>query len=205
MSCPPIAPHCSFTTGGRDILATHTESYVIAFDAETGKMLWAHPHKNQYLVHPNTPIYHEGRLFYFSGYGSGGGMLKLSPDGRSVSLEWRTTALDSRIGGAVLVDGYLYGSGDKNREWRCFDWVTGKETYSSKEVGKGVVLAADGKLYCYSERGELALVKADPSGFVVSGLTRIDFGSEQHWAHPMIENGVLYVRHGNAMGAYKVR
>jgi hypothetical protein len=60
-------------------------------------------------------------------------------------------------------------------------------------------------LYCYSDRGELALVKADPSGFEVTGQTRVTLGTEQHWAHPMIHDGVLYVRHGNAIIAYKVR
>jgi len=108
------------------------------------------------------------------------------------------------MGGAVLVEGHLYSSGDNSREWRCVEWTTGKEKYASSEVGKGVVIFADGMLYCYSERGELALVEATPEGFNVVSKTRVTLGSEQHWAHPMIHDGVLYLRHGNALIAYKI-
>jgi len=96
-------------------------------------------------------------------------------------------------------------SGEANREWRCVDWESGKESYAATDIAKGAVIYADGMLYCYSERGELALVKADPSGFDVVSQTRVTLGSEQHWAHPVIYNGVLYVRHGKALIAYKVK
>jgi hypothetical protein len=84
------------------------------------------------------------------------------------------------------------------------EWETGKEMYVSKEIGKGVVIYADGMLFCYSDKGELALVKADPAGFQVLGKTKVMLGSEQHWAHPMIHDGVLYLRHGKAIIAYKI-
>ncbi len=197
--CTPLL----FNHNGRKILATHTENHLIGIDAGDGKMLWSVRHTNQWSVHPNTPIYSEGRLFYFSGYGEGGGLLELSADGSSVNTLWKSDLLDSRIGGAVLIDGYLYGSGDNNREWKCLNWDTGKEMYSSREIAKGAVIAAEGMLYCYSERGELALVRADPSAFRLVSNTRVTMGSEQHWAHPVIYDGVLYVRHGQALIAYR--
>ena len=198
--CTPLL----FVHNGRKILATHTASHLIGLDAATGKLLWSHRHPNRYSVHPNTPIYHQGELFYFSGYGQGGGLLKLSEDGNSVSRVWYNNQVDSRMGGAVLIDGHIYVSGDENREWRCINWKSGKETYASSEIGKGAIIAAEGMLYCYSERGELALVKADPSGFKVAGKTKVTLGSEQHWAHPAIYDGVLYVRHGQALISYLV-
>ena len=94
-------------------------------------------------------------------------MLKLSADGNSVSQKWRNRTIDSRMGGAILLDGYIYASGDNNREWRCLEWETGKEMYASAAIAKGTLIYADGMHYCYSERGELALVKADPSGFQI--------------------------------------
>ena len=60
-------------------------------------------------------------------------------------------------------------------------------------------------LYCYSERGELALVKATPSGFDVLSLAKVTLGTDQHWAHPIIYKGVLYLRHGNTLMAYKIK
>ena len=199
--CTPVL----FEHNGRKILATHTASHLIGLDAATGKMLWSQSQPNEWSVHPNTPLYHNGELYYFSGYGQGGGMLKLSADGNSVSQKWRNRTIDSRMGGAILLDGYIYASGDNNREWRCLEWETGKEMYASATIAKGTLIYADGMLYCYSERGELALVKADPSGFQIVSKTRVMLGSEQHWAHPMIHDGVLYVRHGKALIAYKVK
>lgn len=198
--CTPLL----FNHNGLKILATHFESHLVGFDATTGKMLWKQYQPNTYSVHPNTPIYEDGLLFYFSGYGQGGGMLELSPDGNSIKRIWTHKKMDSRMGGAVLVDGYIYGSGD-SRVWSCYDWESGEEKYTSSEIGHGVVIYADGMLYCYSQRGELAMVAPDPSGFRVISETRVSLGSEQHWAHPVIYDGVLYLRHGRALIAYKVK
>lgn len=210
-SCPgkqEISAYCTpllFVHNGRKILATHTKSNLLGIDAETGSLLWSHPQPNQWSVHANTPIYHDGGLFYFSGYGQGSGKLQLNQDGSKVTLSWENKSMDSRMGGAVLVDGYIYGSGDNKREWKCINWKTGENTYISTELAKGVVIYADGMLYCYSEKGELAMVKADPAAFSVAGKTKVTLGTEQHWAHPMIYKGILYLRHGNTLIAYKIK
>ncbi len=190
---------------GRKILVTHTASSVIGLDAKTGNKLWSQKQTNDTNVHANTPVYYKGAIFYFSGYGQGGGLLKLSQDGSSLTQTWFNKKLDSRMGGAVVVDGYIYMSGDYAREWRCVEWETGKEMYASSELGKGAVIYADGMLYCYTDQGELALAEADPSGFKVISKFKVSKGSEQHWAHPVIHDGVLFVRHGNALIAYKVK
>ncbi len=189
----------------RKLLVTHTGDHIIGFDAEKGNMLWSYPQTNRYKVHANTPIYNDGGLFCFSGYGQGGVKLNLSEDGSSVEKVWFNEELDSRIGGMVVMDGFLYGSGDKGREWRCVDWKTGEEKYASTDLAKGVVIAADGMLYCYSERGELALVKATPDSFDIKSRTKVELGTAQHWSHPVIDNGRLYLRHGDALIAYKIK
>lgn len=189
----------------RKLLVTMTANHIIGLDAASGKLLWSQEQTNQWSVHANTPIFYDGGLFCFSGYGQGGVKLNLSDDGSSIEKEWFKKELDSRIGGMVVVDGYLYGSGDKGREWRCVDWKTGEEKYASKEIGKGVVIYADGKLYCYSEKGELALVEATPEAFKIVSQTKVELGSAQHWSHPVINDGKLYVRHGNVLIAYKIK
>ena len=188
----------------RQLLVTHTASHVLGIDATTGKLLWNFEHPNQWAVHPNTPIYSDGGLFVFSGYGQGGEKLKLSADGSSVTKEWDIKSFDSRMGGAVLIDGYIYGSGDNGRSWQCIDWKTGQQKYASTEVAKGAVVAANNKLIGYSERGELFMADANPSGLKIIGKTKVTLGAEQHWAHPVINKGVLYIHHGNSLIAYKI-
>jgi outer membrane protein assembly factor BamB len=188
----------------RQLLVTHTQNHALGIDAVSGKLLWKSEHKNTYSIHPNTPIYSSGKVFIFSGYGQGGEMLKLSADGSSITQEWKIKSFDSKMGGAVLIDGYLYGSGDADRSWQCIDWKTGAQKYSSTAVGKGVVIAANKKLIGYSERGELFLADTNPSGLNIISKTKVTAGTEQHWAHPVINSGILYVRHGNALISYKI-
>jgi len=60
-------------------------------------------------------------------------------------------------------------------------------------------------LYCYEEkRGNMALVKADPDGFEVISSFKVREGSGPHWARPTIYNGMLLVRHGKVLIAYKI-
>ena len=199
--CTPLI----VTLPDRKLLVTHTASSIIGIDASNGNLLWSHPQPNEWSVHANTPVYDNGRIFCFSGYGQGGPMLKLSNDGSSVKEEWFSKTLDSRMGGAVVVDGYLYGSGDQGKEWQCIDWKTGEVKYKSTAAAKGVVIFADGLLFGYSQKGELFIAPANPGELKISGMTKITLGSDQHWAHPVLNDGVLYVRHGNSMMAFKVK
>lgn len=209
-SCPGVGEVSAYCTPllvklpSRQLLVTHTSGHVIGVDASTGKLLWNFAHPNQWSVHPNTPIYQDGGLFVFSGYGQGGEKLKLNEDGSSVTKEWEIKSFGSQKGGAVLIDGYLYGSGDNDRSWQCIEWKTGKRYYGSTDLAKGVVIAANNKLIGYSEKGELFLADAVPFSFKINSKTKVSIGTEQHWAHPVVFNGVLYVRHGNTLIAYQI-
>ena len=132
-------------------------------------------------------------------------MLKLSADGSRVSPVWKSRTLDSQFGGAVLLDGYLYGSGQNSRGWHCLDWRTGEVNNTSGDLGrKGAIIFADGLFYLYSERGDVGLVRPDPSKFEVISSFKVTMGTEQHWAHPVISNGRLYIRHGEALMVYDI-
>lgn len=198
--CTPLL----FSHNGRKILATHTNSHVHGIDSKSGKLLWSYAHPNRWSVQANTPLYHDGGLLIFSGYGKGSVKLLLNETGDRVEKVWENP-MDSRMGGAVLIDGVVYASGDKAREWRAIDWESGKDLYTSTAVGKGAVISADNKLICYSERGELALVNVDPGKFDLVSKVRVTKGSMQHWAHPIIQDGVLYLRHGKALIAYQIK
>jgi outer membrane protein assembly factor BamB len=187
------------------ILVTHTASNIIGLNASDGTLLWNISHPNQYSVHANTPIYHDGAVYFFSGYGRGGVMIEIDDKGGNMKRKWTEKSLDSRMGGAVLIDGYIYGSGDYGRSWKCLDWNTGEKQYESSDIGNGVVISADGLLFCYSQRGELALVPATPDEFKVTSQTRVTLGSGQHWAHPVIDNGRLFIRHGDVLMAYRIK
>jgi outer membrane protein assembly factor BamB len=187
------------------IIVTSSLEHIIALNADTGEKLWSFPQTSEYNNHPNTPIYHNGMIFSTTGDGGGSVMLRLEDGGKAVEEVWRNPELDTQMGGAVKVGNYVYATGHKNRFFFCLDWNTGETLYSVRDLAPFSVISADGMLYCYSERGEMGLVKPDPEKFEAVSIFRITLGTDQHWAHPVIHDGVLYVRHGDALMAYSVR
>jgi outer membrane protein assembly factor BamB len=204
-----VSAYCSpalITLPSRKIVVTMTEKSILGLDAATGKKLWSYEQVNEWAVHANTPLYDNGYLYCVSGYGCGGVMLKLSTDGSSIEKAWENTRLDSRMGGVVLLNGRIFGMGDNIKGLHCLDWKTGEELAYDKMNNKfGSIIAADGMLYTYDESGEVALIEPTLTGFKKISSFKVPFGSAQHWAHPVIENGRLYIRHGNSLMVYDIR
>jgi len=138
-----------------------------------------------------------------SGYGKGGVMLKLSENGKEITEMWRNGSLDNRMGGVVEIDGKIYGGGD-SRKWVCLDWETGNEDYTSKMLSKGTIISAEGLLYCYDESGRVALVEPEETDFNLISVFKVPLGKDQHWAHLVIHEKRLYVRHGTSLMVYDI-
>jgi outer membrane protein assembly factor BamB len=187
------------------IVVTNTADYIIALNADTGEKLWSFPRKNQFNLHPNTPIYYKDMIFSSTGFGEGAVMLRLKDGGKTVEQVWKNSEVDTQIGGAVKIGNYVYASGQQNRFWFCVDWNTGETMYRERSIVACNVISADGMLYCYSDKGTMNLVKPNPDRFELVSSFNVTLGTNQHWAHPVIHNGVLYVRHGDALMAYKVK
>jgi outer membrane protein assembly factor BamB len=178
--------------------------YIIGLDESNGKLLWSYHHTNKYREHPNTPVYSDNMLFCMSDYGKGSVMLRLTNGGKNIEKVWEITELSHKIGHVVKLGDYIYGPGEKTN-WHCVDWQTGKIMYSDKTLAVGNIISADEMLYIYSEKGEVALVKPNSEKFEIISKYSITLGTEQHWAHPVIYQGILYIRHGNTLMAYKIK
>lgn len=187
------------------LIVTMTADHILGIEATTGKKLWSHPNKNRYSVHANTPVYGDNQILLTSGYGRGSTMLRLTNGGRSIEEAWFSEELDNRIGAMVKVGDYVYGSGDTKRFWFCADWKTGEIIWKEKGLAMGNIIANEGMLYCYTDRGNMILAKATPEKFDIVSRFPITMGTEQHWAHPVLYRGMMYVRHGNTLMAYKMK
>lgn len=90
--------------------------------------------------------------------------------------------------------------------WVCVDWNTGKTLWTAKWYNQGSVIAADGMLYIYEEKsGHVGLVKPDPSKLNVVSEFQITKGEGPFWAHPVINDGKLYIRHGDLLMVYLIK
>jgi outer membrane protein assembly factor BamB len=192
----------------------------IGVNAENGKILFhtdyaSMNNKQAVKVWPgapftntNNPIYKDHQVYITSGYNHIGVMFELAEDLSKAEVKWIDSTLDVHHGGAVLVDGSIYGSNwinNRNGNWCCINWETGKTKYETEWETKGSIIYADGMLYCYEEKnGNIALVKATPDEFKVVSSFKTPLGTGPHWSHPVINNGTLYVRHGKALMAYNI-
>lgn len=205
--------------GKRQIVGMN-EKCAFGVNPETGEIEWTFDQLVSELaatdpewenIVPNSALYHDGKLFFSNGYQINGFQLQLADDLRNVTCTWKTDVLDTHHGGYVLVDGVIYGTNwlsNNDGEWCALDWNTGNVIYHTKWTGgkgKGSIITADGMLYCFDERrGTLGLVRPGNTFDVVSEF-RITKGSGPYWAHPTIANGILYVRHGEALCAFKIK
>jgi outer membrane protein assembly factor BamB len=188
------------------LIVTMTAESILGVDAENGKVYWRVPQLQEFNIHADSPLFHDGSIFCISGQDNSSGSVRLglSPDAKNVKEVWRHSKADNLIGGVVLNNGYLYGSRYERDEWFCVNWETGKIQYVSEAFGGGSIIVADDLLYCYSERGMLGLIKADATGFRVISKFKIKSGRGPHWAHPVIHKGRIYIRHGESLLAFDI-
>ena len=189
---------------GRKIIVTIMQNSVCGFDASTGAQLWKSAFRMDPDVHPNTPVYIDGYLYCGSGYGLGSIMLKLSADGNSVSQVWKNSTCDPKMGGVVVLNGRIYGTGDRNRKFFCLDWKTGKELFSSRDLAPANLIADEGLLYVYSESGKVSLIEPTSDKLNVVSSFSVPSGEGPHWAHLVIKDKKLYVRHGSSLMVYDI-
>ncbi|MFC1607526.1 PQQ-binding-like beta-propeller repeat protein [Candidatus Latescibacterota bacterium] len=191
--------------GSRQLINMSSTS-VYGVDFNTGKPLWSVDFVNRYSINIADPIFHNGHVYISTAYGRGSMLIKLEKSGAGITPKtvWESELMDNHHGGVILHEGYLYGSGDKSRGWFCLDFMTGKQMWV--ERGKGSILHVDNMFYCLEEKGTMRLVKATPEKFEeVSSFEVPEGGETMHWAHPVILNGRLYIRHGEKLFVYDVK
>lgn len=193
---------------GKKLVIAMTSHSIMGFDAATGEKFWRIEQTQGNRIHANTPVYADGKLLVATAgreKTSGIVMLQLSEDGKSVTEIWRNTKLMNLMGGMVKLGDHLYLSAYLKADWQVLDWNTGEMKTQNKKFGGGSVIYADGLFYCYGENdGEIALMEASPEQINVISKFKVPLGTDQHWARLVIENGLLFIRHGNALMAYKV-
>jgi outer membrane protein assembly factor BamB len=208
-SVPILVDH----DGIRQIVMAMAE-VVIGAEAETGRLLWTYDYAVSYGAMVNEPVYHDGRIVLSAVFRKELTMLQLEVDGKncSVSEVWKVEELDNEMSGNILVDGYIYGLADndhRKRYWTCVEWETGKTMYRHDVMPKqrfGAITYADGMLYILNDQGTVDLVPASPDGFKpVSRFDLPDRKGKDYWAHPIVCNGSLYLRHDDQIYVYDIR
>ena len=88
----------------------------------------------------------------------------------------------------------------------CVDLKTGKEMWKERSAGKGSIVVVDNKIILRTERGPIALVELDPNAYKqISKFNQPNRSSKNAWPHPVVSNGILYIRDQDILLAYNLK
>jgi outer membrane protein assembly factor BamB len=178
----------------------------VGLKAETGEMQWRYSKTSDAQANIATPIA-SGNYVFTGASRVGGALIQLASAKSDPKEIYFTKSIPAGIGGGVLVDGFLYGSGGPNI--MCVDFKTGAIKWQDRGIGAASVCYADGKLYLHGENNDVAMIAATPDGYQLLGKVTPpnapDRGNGKAWTHPVISNGMLFVRDVGSVWCYNIR
>jgi len=141
--------------------------------------------------------------------------LKLTPQGDGIDAAevyfLDSNTFQSHHGGFIRLGDYIYGGhGHGQGKPTCIELKTGKIIWQANQPGGGsaAVLYADGHLYYRYEDNTIALIQADPEEYVLKSkfkLPKREGMSGPGWAHPVIADANLYLRHADVLMVYDIK
>jgi outer membrane protein assembly factor BamB len=190
-------------------------------DVKTGKILWSQStfKQSSYAIAP-SPVVDGSKVYITTGYGGGSHLFDLSKSEKDKELFPKAAQkkIKNTHGGVVRVGGFIYGHTEPGA-WFCQDLATGKDKWLERDdfqTQSGSVTSAEGLLYLLTDMGEVGLAKASPKAFELVSSFKLPDASKfpadrksskdsKVWAHPVIADGVLYLRDSELLFAYDIR
>lgn len=78
--------------------------------------------------------------------------------------------------------------------------------WTERWENKGAVISADDMLYIFDEKkGNVGLVNPTPEKFDLISSFKMTKGEGPFWAHPVIRDGKLYLRHGEVLMVHDIK
>lgn len=166
-----------------------------------GRLLWRYSWETFCPVsgdplNTGTPIFMApDRIFISSGSGAAVIRPVRRDDAFRVETVWKSERMRSDVNTAVALGHFIYGF---DREFlQCIDARDGTVRWKARGFKRGSLIAADGMLIVLGEGGNLALVEANPVGFVERSQVQVLSGKS--WTAPSLADGKLYLRNHDEM------
>jgi len=168
-----------------------------------GAVLWQHQWSGYPIVQPS--LVPDGGVLIAANESSGTRRLHVSrgAGGWTVDERWTSNGLKPWYNDFVVHKGYAFGF--DGTILSCIDLADGTRKWKGGRYGGGqlVLIADQDLLLVVSEEGELVLVSATPDQF--REVARARGISGKTWNHPVIAGGLLFVRNGEEMAAFRVK
>lgn len=175
---------------------------VQSIDPESGEILWESVWSSSPIPSVLQPLVINERSIVI-GYGIGTRLINARLDSGTWKVEeqWTTKKFRPYFNDFVHHEGYLYGF-DGNR-FACVDAATGDRVWKGGRIGGQVLLLSDmGVLLVLTEKGKIVLLEATPNER--REIASIQAIRGKTWNHPVIANGILFVRNDHEAAAYRL-
>jgi len=188
----------------RKVLITTDRLHINVMDRSSGELLSSYGLDGYEMdgEHCNSVIYIDGNIYFVSNEkGQGSTKLKLSDDGEQITEVWRNPDVRNNFQGFVVVNNKLSATVRGNKLVMIGEDGVIADTI---KVATGGIAFADNKFFIYGHSGAVNMVSYMDEELEITGTLKVKEGSGQHFSHPVLSNGVLYIRHGDAIMAYNI-
>ncbi len=196
--------HLATLAGVRQLLVLSNEG-ATALQPEDGSLLWEHTWPMTGGARVTQPaITPDGAVLIGTSFGLGTRSISVEHRGGNwqTTERWTAKGLKPYYNDIVLHRGHAYGF--DGRILACVRLEDGERLWKGGRYGNGQVLLLPEQdlLVVLTDRGDVALVQASPDGF--TELARFDAIEGKTWNHPVLVDGILYVRNAEEMAAFKL-
>ncbi len=202
-----------FEANGKAELVTQATTFTRGYDPMTGKELWKYSGNSEIAI--PTPIIGPGFVIITNGYRGVQPIFAVKPGATGdITLKDNATKSDfvswsTKRGGPYIPTPLIYGDQLyvlNNGVLTAYNFATGEQIYQKRLGGTGGAfsaspVAADGKVYCASEDGDVFVIKAGPE---YEELAKNSMG-EVVMATPAISDGLIIVRGGKNVYGIKAK
>lgn len=201
------------TVAGQKQLIAFTGNSLLGLQPKTGAKRWRYPYVTEYRCNTATPISVDGNIFISSGENHGAVMLGLNVNSDTFAVRevWQSQGVKSVMRNewqtSILLGGHLYGfdnvgSAGQVTHLTCIEASTGKRVWQKPRFGKGNMIAADGKLFISTMKGEVVIARASPDSYQELGRKLVIDTTRQA---PALADGRLYLRDDKEIVCLDVR
>jgi outer membrane protein assembly factor BamB len=187
---------------------------LVGVRAGDGRFLWGNNRVANHVANISTPIIKDDYVFASTGYQTGSVLLQLAKAGDGVAARevyfLEPGTLQNHHGGLVLVGDHVYaGQGHGKGFPICVELKSGKVAWGgdirNAGTGSAAVVYADGNLVFRYQNGTVVLIEATPTGYKEKGSFAIPGVKDPSWSHPVVLDGILYLREQDTLYAYDVK
>ena len=221
--CTPVLA----TIHNRRCLLVCTRQGLVSLDPKTGDVNFSHWFRatQNDSVNAMTPVVQDDLVFISSAYfRNGSRLLRVAPDGKSVTPVWTGLQLEMHWTRPVLTEGHLFAFSGRNEPdgvFRCVEFTTGTVKWERREgwmkgghgklgpgekppdvFARGSAILADGKLIALGEAGLLGFFKPSPDKLEEIARWQVPQLNYPCWAAPVLANKRLYLRDEDHLVCY---